>query len=134
MIHHPGNPGASNVKLEVDLDSNQPTIELTSLDESDFGDRVDFFKIDVEGFETNVLKGGKEFFARYRPPATSEVFPAMLREHGNSSAEEYIGLWESYGYRARLFDHGNNDRVITAADMKTVSDLPPLFNILLDPL
>ncbi|MGI4794480.1 MAG: FkbM family methyltransferase [Janthinobacterium lividum] len=131
MIHHPGNPGASNVTL--DSTGNGPKIVLSTLDERDFGDRVDFFKIDVEGFETNVLKGGKAFFARYRPSAISEVFPAMLREHGNSTAEEYIELWQSYGYRVSLIGHPGSGRDLDAAELRHEENFPPLFNIALEP-
>lgn len=131
-LHHwTGNQGASFVSEE-----GQPggdPIEITTLDDIDFGERVDFFKIDVEGFETKVLKGGRRFFKRYRPPATSEVFPRVLRAVGGSSAEEYLSLWEEYGYEVRLYEDGKAGRVLAPSDLRDETAFPDLFNILCNP-
>ena len=123
------NPGASFVKEESDTQSGQRLVKLTVLDEIDFGDRVDFFKIDVEGYESKVLRGGASFFRRYKPAATSEVFPNMLREAGGSSAEEYLDLWDSYGYEVRLFDYQGSQRVLRPSDLRNEAEFPGLFNI-----
>ena len=60
--------------------------------------QVDFIKIDVEGFETNILKGAKETCLRLKPLLYVEVDDANLKSKG-SSADELLHLIESYGYR-----------------------------------
>jgi FkbM family methyltransferase len=55
-------------------------------------------KIDVEGFETRVLKGLARTLHRCQPAIVSEVDDAMLRAAG-SSAREYADLMQSHGYR-----------------------------------
>lgn len=42
-------------------------IPMLPLDDMDFIGRVDFVKIDVEGYELNVIKGGEKFFKSHKP-------------------------------------------------------------------
>lgn len=129
MHHWAGNDGASFVR-QIAATSGGDPIELTTLDDIEFGPRVDFFKVDVEGFETKVLRGGKRFFERYKPPASSEVFPAVLREVGGSSAEEYLSLWKSYGYEIRLYDGENIGRAVEPTELASESNFPEIFNVI----
>jgi FkbM family methyltransferase len=65
-------------------------------------DRVDLIKIDVEGFEGDVLKGAKETLRRFSPNIWFEINPAALQTAGRSQGE-CISLLESCGYRT-FFD------------------------------
>ncbi|WP_175345374.1 FkbM family methyltransferase [Bradyrhizobium sp. ORS 375] len=131
MRHFDLNPGASFV-LE-DTSPEDESIVLTTLDEIDFGETVDVLKIDVEGFETKVLRGGRSFFRKYRPIATSEVFPAALRNAGSSSAEEYVDLWNSYDYEVRWFEPNEAGAVVQASLLRDESRFPDLFNVICYP-
>jgi FkbM family methyltransferase len=57
----------------------------------------DAIKIDVEGFETAVLRGGESVLRRARPLLFLEVHPARLRELGSSTAEA-LGFLQGLGY------------------------------------
>lgn len=59
---------------------------------------VSFVKIDVEGFETRVLKGMQGVLSRWNPIVTTEVIPAWL-ERAGSSVAELTALMHSLGYR-----------------------------------
>lgn len=61
-------------------------------------------KIDVEGFETEVLEGGRECLARYRPVVFLELHGSLLRQSGADPARTLALLGEC-GYRA-LESHG----------------------------
>ena len=69
--------------------------------------RLDFMKIDVEGFEERVLRGGQRVLRELRPSILLEVQPVTL-ERAGSSVRRLTALLTSQGYalwqanRARL--------------------------------
>lgn len=60
-------------------------------------ERVDFVKIDVEGYELEVLKGAGDIIKSSRPKLFVEIDDANLREQG-SSARELIAFLKSFDY------------------------------------
>ena len=62
--------------------------------------KVDLIKIDVEGFETNVLKGASYTCTSFHPVLFVEVDQQNLQRQG-SSAEELQQIIRDYGYRIR---------------------------------
>jgi len=60
--------------------------------------RVDFIKLDVEGFEPRVLAGAEETIRRFRPRMLVEVFDLALRG-GGSSADALLDLLQGLGYQ-----------------------------------
>lgn len=81
-------PGSYKVE-GVTLDAYVERIGITHLD---------LIKVDVEGFETNVLKGASETCKKFRPKLFVEVDDVNLKSQG-SSANELIALITSYGYQ-----------------------------------
>lgn len=75
--------------LSEDGDLEVPVITLDSL--SNFESPVSLVKIDVEGAEASVLKGGKSFFNSQRPKI-------LLATHGKNQAEECKEILQSYSY------------------------------------
>ena len=57
-----------------------------------------FVWMDIEGFELNALKGGREVLSRDRPPVFCEVNRAHL-ERAGGSIEELVALFRELGYR-----------------------------------
>jgi FkbM family methyltransferase len=73
-------------------------IPLTTLDEATAGKDGPFvMKIDVEGFEARVLRGGRAFFETHRPDVICEVLP------GSKDFDEVEGMLSGLGYRFFLF-------------------------------
>jgi Methyltransferase FkbM domain len=60
--------------------------------------RVDFIKIDVDGFECHVLKGGIDTLSKFRPVIIMELAPYTLTERGRS-LEELLDILQSLDYR-----------------------------------
>lgn len=73
-------------------------VKIISLDELNLP-KVDFVKIDVEGFELEVLKGMKKVIADSSPTLYIEIF-----EKNISAANR---LLENYGY-SLVMSSGNN--------------------------
>lgn len=85
--------------------------------------RIDFMKLDVEGFETNILKGGREVCLRFHPELYIEVDDSNLKRQG-SSADELLRILDSYGYRI-------NKKVVSpyAVDADSHYDVHAVFDI-----
>ncbi len=75
--------------IQIDtLDSFFPSLDL---------EKVDLVKIDVEGYELNVLEGGIQTLRRYYPTLFIEVSDQNLRDQ-NASAKSLIQFLYSIGY------------------------------------
>ncbi len=92
-----GNSGSTNLS-----ESDEATeTRLTSLDAfiADQNlDRLDFMKIDVEGFEERVLRGAREALTRFQPLILIELEPPRLALKG-SSVPGVADLLYQAGYR-----------------------------------
>lgn len=64
--------------------------------------RLDFVKLDVEGWELRILKGGAETIQRYRPVMMIELVGQQLARAGDS-LEDAWGLLQSWGYHQETF-------------------------------
>lgn len=86
-----GNTGMNRVdKVSGETTSSTDSIDIRSLDSFHL-QAVDFMKIDVEGFEADVLKGSAATIQRCKPVVMIEVF--------ESNRPEVDALMQAYGYR-----------------------------------
>lgn len=65
--------------------------------------RIDFVKIDVEGFEQNVLLGMQHIIEKYRPVIFCEIYQGV---NSNSHPDETVSLLTSKGYSAFVMAEG----------------------------
>ncbi len=91
----------------IGTDSNDPratvseTIPLRRMDdiaETLALTRLDFIKIDVEGWEMHVLRGGEKTIARFKPIIMLEMVEHFLRRAG-SNCDELLGFLHQHGYK-----------------------------------
>ncbi len=100
MVDHPGNTGDARVNAA----GGDRQISLTTLDAfcaSEKISRIDFIKIDVQGYEEHLLLGGKETLTRLKPPLLIELEPSVLQAQG-SSAERIVELLHEHRYRLHI--------------------------------
>lgn len=68
--------------------------------------RLDFLKVDVEGWERRILEGARESIARWHPAMLLELQEAHLARAGDSLAESW-GTLVSWGYKPFLWTGGD---------------------------
>jgi FkbM family methyltransferase len=84
------------------------------LGDGGYGD-ADVIKIDVEGFELDVLSGLATQLARSDAPVIFiEANGHMLHQYGHNPSE-ILALLERFGYRCHLIDPGEGKRLIPVA-------------------
>jgi FkbM family methyltransferase len=71
--------------------------------------RLDFLKVDIEGFEPRLLKGGRRSLERFKPMMQIELNPPVL-VHAGSSVDEVLDLLRSLGYELYLV---KRDRLVS---------------------
>jgi len=94
MMVRADNSGAATLAVNQESTVDATNIEVTTLDafsEETGLDRIDFIKIDVEGFEERLLMGGAKTITRYLPVMLLEFDPPKLQRAGSSV--ERLAAW-----------------------------------------
>ncbi len=85
-------------------------VRVTTLDEYDI-DNIGFLKLDVEGWELNVIQGATETLQRNNyPPFIFEVWPDKWYEEKKNKLLEYV---KSLGYKCMPIKNINNMYIAT---------------------
>lgn len=90
--------------------------------------QIDLVKIDVEGFEAEVLLGGKELFETQKPLFIVEVSNQRELEKG-ASPVEIFRLIQTFGTYTFYKNKGTKERKSKLIPILTESDLPEHDNI-----
>ena len=67
-------------KMSNNDDISGISVTSISLDSIPFTNKISLVKMDCEGFEINVLKGGKKFFNKYKPKLIIEMWTENVEE------------------------------------------------------
>lgn len=94
---NPHNIGGTQIEA-----TNDGAISIKRLDDYEF-ERIDFIKIDVEGFEYKLLQGAKNTLNKHAPVIFVEIF--------EDNFSEVDKLLRSYGYTDRYFTEGENNYI-----------------------
>lgn len=126
-------PTFSLVKEDKDTSARGRRVKITTLDQfcEEMGAMPDVIKIDVEGFERQVWRGGQQIIAKYRPILIVEVHTPQL-ERQNISTTDFIREIERSEYAVfSTRDH----RSIRAEPFLPLHEIPttPNFDILCVP-
>jgi len=97
----------SSFRLDGKPDLRKETVRLVTLDSlvKELGlTRLDFIKIDVDGYEAKVFAGAKETLTRFRPIIFFEFGPGLIRDAG-SVPETLLELLFGLGYQLETETH-----------------------------
>jgi FkbM family methyltransferase len=90
--------------VHIGWETYEEKVDLRTLDSFNL-DKVTVIKIDVQGFERQVLLGAKETITKWRPILFIEIEENQLQLYGESS-ESVIKLLTEWGYTMRRFNDG----------------------------
>lgn len=71
-------------------------------------DRLDFIKIDVDGYDYAVIRGGAEILKKFKPTVMAEICNRVLKERG-VDVINYLNMYRSYGYSKCTLLEANAD-------------------------
>jgi FkbM family methyltransferase len=112
-INSPSNRGGNRIDKKNTMGSSLIKIErLDHILEKEQINNVDLIKIDVEGFELEVLKGSKKTIERYMPSLYIEVDDNNLCQQG-TNAKELINYVSAFGYNCI---HSKSKEIVTPSD------------------
>ncbi len=80
-----------------DAENEKLNVDVKTLDSYNF-EKVDFMKIDVEGFEYNVLRGAEQTIAKHHPKILFEFSPAYYRKNSPSDILDILLFFKKNGY------------------------------------
>ena len=114
---HENNPGMNRILDSGQIDCNYDFTEIEVIKLDDFTrdnniEKIDLIKIDVEGYEFNVIQGGIEVLKKMRPIFFVELVDRNLREN-NTSEEQLVRFFENYNYQVFRAD---NNMPVTSKD------------------
>jgi len=113
----------SGSSTKVSESEDRSTVESISLDEyTRVHSPPDVMKVDVEGYEYNVLKGAEDLLANGHPEVLFlEVHPENLREFG-SSPNDITALLNRHDYNWMNFDHRTDSSEVKRQPMAEISE------------
>lgn len=98
-ICDPGLPGTERV----------PCVTLSDWCREQAIARLDFVKIDVEGFEEDVLLPSRDVLERWRPVVVFEFIATLARQRSRFAGEQLFPALQEMGYSIRRLDKAGNN-------------------------
>lgn len=86
-------------------------VEALRWDDRFLDRKIDFVKIDIEGYEPMAMRGMEESLARHRPVVLSEFAPSNLRDIGGVSPEQYLAWFRDRRYACSVLDVATGDEI-----------------------
>ncbi len=100
-LPHARNAGGSFLNTQNESLKGHGTLEVQTrkLDDLEFPDTISFIKMDAEGAEVNIIRGGERLLTAEHPKILSEIHPAQLLRVSNATADDFIRQMAQYGYK-----------------------------------
>ena len=97
----------SRFSLKYLANDDEEIIEFITMDdycENEGIERLDFIKIDVDGYDLDIIEGGRSVFNKYKPIVMAEICDRVLKKQ-NANYKQYLRKYLEYGYtQAKLLE------------------------------
>ncbi len=102
---------------DMGMECTEVEVDVITLDDFLSNKEVDFIRMDVEGYEKEILKGSEKALAEGRRPKYFfiEVHSELLHKKG-SSAREIVEFLQSHGYEIRKSFWRGSDLCVTSME------------------
>jgi len=107
LTHRGLNTIGKNVKRFSEDESIDYPVKSNTIDNLFIDTRIDLIKIDTEGAEYDIIKGGIETIQKYKPKILLEYNPGNMSQCGHT-LEKLNSLIQEIGYNPFWFDNGEN--------------------------
>jgi len=97
LFYSPEDPGGSSLRPVEWTNTTDETVTLETLDRVVSARPVAFIKIDVEGAELDVLRGGREMISRDHPIVLCELFEPWQQRFGRT-CQDIVGFFRERNY------------------------------------
>ena len=116
--------GSNWARLLDDKDYSAPQTEnvrVTTLDNIFSNNRkIDLIRMDVEGHEYRVIKGGLHIIKKHLPSFLIEVHPNLLGKH---ELQNLLSIFRDLGYTIKILIYRNTDVPLAAFDKDIVTNI-----------
>jgi FkbM family methyltransferase len=101
LFSHPDNIGQTILGLDPKdiLKSNGQIVDMIKIDDMDFLKDIGFVKIDVEGYELEVLRSGKKYFKDNSPTVLVEFHGYDINGEWKTTESKVKEIMKSYKYK-----------------------------------
>ena len=106
--------GSSIVNRNASDTTTNVKIQVKTLDSLNL-QKVDFIKLDVEGYEWNVIAGGADTISKYKPTIIFEYSPDYFRRANNNDGNKILNFMINNNYI--MYDLENKKKMV--ADIKS---------------
>lgn len=94
----PGNVGGSSLVKKIDSGITE-AVSVSTLDDELAGRQINMVKIDVEGFEYEVLQGARNILTAYSPKIVLEFSPKIYAQRDEAISRSILELLKDLGYK-----------------------------------
>lgn len=108
FFQKPSNNNSGGIAMSKQKNDSNQAVKATKLDTfvvKQQIQKIDFIKMDVEGFEMNVLKGAENSIRKFKPLLFIELDNNNLKK-GNSSSKDLVSWLEDLNYHITKADTG----------------------------
>jgi len=118
------NIGGSSL-VSADSDKRTVSVDVSTLDaELAAVKKVDLIKVDVEGFEYEMLQGARQVLSDFKPAVILEFSPHFYKKRNSTMAKDIATLLQGYGYQFTILQTGekinNVDQLLSVVGDKQV--------------
>lgn len=134
FAYNPSNSGGGSLLLKSEGEQHVKLVKIERLEEVVQAlslSKIDFIKIDVEGFEPEVLQGAAKVIEKFRPWLYIEITPSWFESRGHQTQALISGLsdsgYELEGeYKERFLPYLENEQLFRSLHQFNLLAKPPM--------